>query len=148
MRDDEVVWLRTLRPLGHPMTWQIAGSNAGRLGRIETGWLVSSRLAGLGAWAGGPSLSPVVALAVGGVEHGVLASFDDDGRLVWSASTDGSPVVTATAGARVYLAGQVTPGTNGVGPTRVNDPELEVPTPRVYIQRFDSAGGLSCGVSP
>lgn len=145
---NDVAWLRTLRPLGHPMPWEIAGSNLRTVNRAGTSWLVSGILSGFGAWTGGASQRPVMAPAVGGSSHGVLASFGDDGRLVWSASTDGSPVVTARAGSHVYLGGLMTSGTNGVGPTRINDPNLEVPTPRVYLQRFDSAGGLSCGVGP
>jgi hypothetical protein len=146
-------WLRTLRPLGHPEPWGLPGSASYGFQKSPSGWLLAAHIRGFGAWAG---LGPQVVIAPpssNGSEHAVLAEFSDQGELLWSSSSDASSgdkslTVLAQSGVEVFLAGRLQPGTNGVGPSRIVDPQLEVPTPRLYIQRVNSAGGLSCGAGP
>lgn len=146
-------WHRTLRPLGHPDAAGIAGSVAYASTKSDAGWLIVAKLRGFGVWAGLGSPAAIVPPSSTAAEHAVLAEFSDAGDLLWSSSSevstgDSSVMGLAASDGHSYLAGRLLPGTNGVGPSRLVDPQLSVPTPRLYIQRFNSAGGLSCGASP
>lgn len=147
-------WLRTLRPLGHPEAWGIAGSATYAVSRSQSGWLIGARLGGFGAWAGLGAPLAVSGPSSTAPDHAVFAELSEQGELLWVSSSEAVPGldqaggVVVSSGERAYLAGRLLPGTSGVGPTRIVDPDLEVPTPRVYIQRFNSAGGLTCGAGP
>ena len=148
MRAGAVLWLQTLRPLGHPVVGEVAGSSVAGMASSSTGWMATGVLSGLGAWIGEGSTKPITAPSTESTFHQVYGEYSSDGRLLWTSSADGTSGMLVHAAGQSYLAGQLLPGTNGVGSTRIDDPDLEVPTPRVYIQRFNSAGALSCGAIP
>lgn len=146
----QVHWFRTVRTQGHPSGAGEAGTSFHQVLQSEQWVIAQGRISGLGAIAVGNSLTtiqPPSEAATYGL-YGLLTGFSPAGESRFAATFDDANTAMTSSSGLVFLAGRLLPGTSGVGPTRIVDPDLEVPTPRVYIQRFNSAGGLTCGAGP
>lgn len=150
LSSSELHWFRTVRTQGHPSGSGESGTFFEQL--VTSGHVVYALggVSGLGAIAAGNTLTTIEPPSEDAPYrvYNILVVFGKDGDLRYVASVEGRTAAIAESDGLMFLAGRLQPGTNGVGPSRIVDPQLEVSTPRLYIQRFNSAGGLSCGAGP